>query len=118
MRTMPMPARPAPSRIRLLRALANPSRLSILEALRGGPRCVGEVVTRTGLTQSNVSNHLACLRDCGLVASRTRGRHVFYRLAAADVARLLERIEALDRRAGARVEACRRLPGRTRDRAR
>lgn len=109
---MPSADRSLPSKTRLLRALANPSRLAILEALRGGPRCVGEVVARTGLTQSNVSNHLACLRDCGLVSSRARGRFVFYRLAAPDVARLLERIEALDRRAGAQVEACAHLPRR------
>ncbi|MDR7482293.1 MAG: metalloregulator ArsR/SmtB family transcription factor [Armatimonadota bacterium] len=66
---------------KLFRGFADPSRLSILETLRPGPRTVGEIVAATGLGQSNVSNHLACLRDCGLVVAETRGRHVHYRLS-------------------------------------
>jgi DNA-binding transcriptional ArsR family regulator len=59
--------------------------------------CSKELVERTGLSQPNVSKHLACLWDCGLVARERRGREVFYRsiegleelLAAADM--VLER---------------------------
>ena len=63
---------------KLFRGFGDPSRLGILDALRQGPRTVGEIVDTTGLTQSNVSNHLACLRDCGLVASEQQGRYVTY----------------------------------------
>lgn len=66
---------------KLFRGLADPSRLSILETLRGGPRNVGDIVDRTGLSQSNVSNHLACLLDCGLVLRQQRGRFAFYELS-------------------------------------
>lgn len=52
---------------KLFRGFSDPSRLSILEALRNGPLTVGEIVEATGLTQSNTSNHLSCLNDCGLV---------------------------------------------------
>ena len=66
---------------KLFHGLSDASRLAILEALRGGPRSVSDVVAATGLAQPNVSNHLACLLGCGLVAREPRGRHVFYALS-------------------------------------
>jgi ArsR family transcriptional regulator, cadmium/lead-responsive transcriptional repressor len=74
---------------KLFRGFADPSRLSILEALRDGERTVGDLVQTTGLTQPNVSNHLACLRDCGLVALRQQGRFAYYSLSDDRVAQLL-----------------------------
>ena len=80
---------------KLFRGFADPSRLSILEALRDGERTVSELVETTGLTQPNVSNHLSCLRDCGLVAAEQRGKFVFYRLSDARVNELLTLAETL-----------------------
>jgi DNA-binding transcriptional ArsR family regulator len=74
---------------KLFRGFADPSRLFILEALRGVARSVGELVEATGLSQSNVSNHLSCLLDCGLVSREPRGRRVIYRLADGRVGTLL-----------------------------
>ena len=74
---------------KLFRGFADPSRLSILEALRAGPRSVSEIVETTGLSQSNASNHLGCLLDCGLVSRDQRGRYVFYQLSDARVEGLL-----------------------------
>ena len=51
---------------KLFRGFADPSRLGILDALRNGPLTVSEIVEATSLSQPNVSNHLGCLRDCGL----------------------------------------------------
>ena len=61
---------------KLFRGFSDPSRLSILEALRDGPLAVGAIVEKTGLSQSNVSNHLRCLSDCGLVVSTPQGRYM------------------------------------------
>ena len=66
---------------KLFRGLADPSRLSILEALRARPLSVGAIVTATGLTQPNASNHLRCLSECGLVLGEPQGRFVHYRLS-------------------------------------
>jgi DNA-binding transcriptional ArsR family regulator len=74
---------------KLFRGFADPSRLSIMETLRAGGMTVGEIVETTGLGQSNISNHLACLRDCGLVTAEQNGRYVRYRLSDARVERLL-----------------------------
>jgi ArsR family transcriptional regulator, cadmium/lead-responsive transcriptional repressor len=74
---------------KLFRGFSDPSRLAILESLREGPRSVSEVVEVTGLSQPNVSNHLACLLDCGLAAREQRGRFAFYGLADSRVTLLL-----------------------------
>ena len=75
---------------KLFRGFSDPSRLSILEVLRRGPLTVSEIVTATGLTQSNTSNHLGCLRDCGLVVADQEGRYSLYRLSDDRVGQLLE----------------------------
>jgi ArsR family transcriptional regulator, cadmium/lead-responsive transcriptional repressor len=74
---------------KLFRGFADSSRLSILEALRDGEHTVSELVQATSLTQPNVSNHLSCLRDCGLVSLRQHGRYAYYSLSDDRVDRLL-----------------------------
>lgn len=74
---------------KLFRGFSDPSRLAILEALRGGPRSVSEIVEATGLTQSNVSNHLSCLLDCDLTVREQKGRFAIYELADPRVEALL-----------------------------
>jgi DNA-binding transcriptional ArsR family regulator len=74
---------------KLFRGFSDPSRLSILEALREEPRSVSEIVEITGLSQPNASNHLACLLDCGLVAREQQGRFAYYRLSDPRVGALL-----------------------------
>ena len=82
-------AEPLSLKAKLFRGLADPSRLAILEALRGGARSVSEVVAATGLSQPNTSNHLACLLECALVEREQRGRYVYYGLADERVNALL-----------------------------
>ena len=80
---------------KLFRGFADPSRLSILEALRTGPLSVTEIVAATRLSQPNVSNHLSCLRDCGLVVSEQEGRFVRYQLSDSRVSQLLSLADEL-----------------------
>lgn len=80
---------------KLFRGFGDPSRLGILDALRQGPLTVGEIVDMTGLTQSNVSNHLGCLRDCGLVTAKQQGRYVTYQLSDDRVGDLIALAETL-----------------------
>lgn len=75
---------------KLFRGLADPSRLSILEALRYKPLTVGQILEKTELSQSNASNHLSCLHGCGLVHREQKGRFVYYSLSDERVDRLLE----------------------------
>jgi len=69
------------ARAKLFRGFSDPSRLSILEALLDEPKTVSEIVQITGLSQPNVSGHLSCLRDCGLVVTRQQGQYVLCQLS-------------------------------------
>ncbi len=80
---------------KLFRGFSDPSRLSILDALLAGPLTVTEIVEATGLSQPNASNHLGCLRDCGLVVSAQQGRYVTYHLSDPRVALLLNSADEL-----------------------
>jgi ArsR family transcriptional regulator, cadmium/lead-responsive transcriptional repressor len=71
----------------VLRTLANPNRLDILHRLAVGPCEVGRLADELGLSQPNVSQHLAILRTAGLVDADRDGREVRYRLIDADVMR-------------------------------
>jgi len=97
---------------KLFRGFADPSRLAIVEALRSGPMTVTEVVEATGLTQSNVSNHLSCLRDCGLVSRQQEGRYVRYQLSDQRVANLLKEADALLAHFARGIYECTRYNGR------
>lgn len=98
------------TRAQLFHGFSDRSRLAIVAALRGGERRVSDVVAETGLTQPNVSMHLACLWDCGLVAREKRGREVYYRLIEG-VPELLAAADVLLAVAGETVGACPRYGG-------
>lgn len=75
---------------KFFRGFADPTRLAILEYLRGGERTVSKIVQETGESQSNVSNHLGCLLECGLLKNRRDGKNILYSIRNAKVRRLLE----------------------------
>ena len=62
-------------------ALADETRRQLLVRLLDGPGYPAELAEQFGLTKANVSNHLACLRGCGLVATTPEGRRVRYQFA-------------------------------------
>ena len=72
------------------RALAEPARLHIMQALRGGDQTVGELVEATGMGTANVSKHLQVLHGAGFVTRRKEGLYVYYGLAGEDVFRLCD----------------------------
>lgn len=69
----------------VLKTLASPRRLEILHRLAEGPCEVGRLAEELGLSQPNVSQHLAVLRSAGVVEAERDGREVRYRLADDDV---------------------------------
>lgn len=93
---------------KLFRGVSDPSRLAILEALRAGPLCVSDLAERAELSQSNASNHLACLLDCGLVRRERRGRYVDYMLSDDRVEQLLQLAEELVHGVARGVATCKR----------
>jgi DNA-binding transcriptional ArsR family regulator len=77
------------------KALADPLRLAILARLLDGAAPVAELMSATGASQSNVSNHLALLRRRRLVRGARQGRQVVYRLAEPSVGQLIEALLSL-----------------------
>jgi DNA-binding transcriptional ArsR family regulator len=81
--------------VALTQALADPLRLELLRALLGGPATVSELTALTGASQPNVSNHLAVLRERGLVRATREGRQMRYDVRDATVANLIEALAAV-----------------------
>ena len=107
-----LPASPAASDLvaKYFRGLGDPLRVRILELLRGeGELSVGELVRRLGEPQPKVSNHLACLRWCGFVATRREHRTVLNRVADPRVIEMLDLAQALLADNAEHVAACCRI---------
>ena len=93
--------------VQLFHALSDPTRLSILQRLRMGERCVCDLTDALDAAQSRLSFHLKVLKDAGLVTDRKDGRWMYYTLSAEALGEVTEIAEALaaapttaERRAG------------------
>ena len=92
---------------KLFRGLGDTTRLAILEALADeGELRVTDLTRRVGGSQGNVSGHLACLKDCGLVKDRPEGRQVFYRISDPVVVRALRAAEEVLALSGEEISIC------------
>jgi ArsR family transcriptional regulator len=85
------------STARLFGALSDPTRLSILERLRFGERCVCDLTDALDAAQSRLSFHLKVLKDAGLVTDRREGRWMYYALNPDTLADLAGAIDAFAR---------------------
>ncbi|CAN5640220.1 metalloregulator ArsR/SmtB family transcription factor [soil metagenome] len=92
--------------VALFGSLADPTRLAIVRELADGPARVVDLTGRLGLAQSTVSQHLACLRDCGLVTSQPVGRSSIYTLAQPALTDLLAAAEIVLAATGNAVALC------------
>ena len=105
----------APARTDLVakyfRALGDPTRLRIVELLGAEEELsAGDLTRRLAQPQPKVSNHLACLRWCGFVATRRDHRVIYYRLADQRVAAMLQLAHGLLDDNAEHVAACCRIP--------
>jgi len=91
---------------KLFRGFADPTRLAILRALAGGELRVTDLIAIVGGSQANVSGHVACLKECGLVMDRHEGRSVFYRIATPEVVDVLRSAEELLALTGDKIDLC------------
>ncbi|MGH9091768.1 MAG: ArsR/SmtB family transcription factor [Acidimicrobiales bacterium] len=77
-------------------ALADPTRRRVLVQLIDGPGYPAEMADEFGTTRANLSNHLSCLRECGLVTATAEGRRIRYELADQRLADALRILAGLD----------------------
>ena len=90
----------------LFRSLGDPARLAIVRKLADGPARVVDLVAAVGLAQSTVSQHLACLRGCGLVDSAPVGRSSLFRLTQPALVDVLGAAETVLAATGSAVALC------------
>lgn len=98
---------------RFFRALADPTRLHLLEFVLSGERTVAECVEHVEVSQPRVSVHLSCLVDCGYVSTRRDGRRLRYAVEDPRVAELVTLARALAADNGAALTCCPHIPSRT-----
>jgi len=76
----------------MLKVLADPTRLKIMQTLHAGEHCVGDIVAKVGSSQANISKHLSLLTQALLVRFEKRGLQVYYRIEDPEVTKLCEAI--------------------------
>lgn len=87
---------PTTSLTRVGLALADPVRQAILITLLDGPQFPTQLVALLGVPKTNLSNHLSCLRGCGLIVGNQSGRQIEYRLASIDLEHALRDLLRLE----------------------
>jgi ArsR family transcriptional regulator len=81
--------------VEVCKAIAHPHRMKVLDLLRKGERCVCELAPELGITESNLSQHLAILRKAGLVDTRREGHAIFYRVRAPRIFTVIDEMRAI-----------------------
>jgi ArsR family transcriptional regulator, arsenate/arsenite/antimonite-responsive transcriptional repressor len=81
------------ARAKIIKAMAHPSRLFIIEELSKKERCVGELTEMIGADASTVSKHLSVLRNAGLVTDEKRANSIFYSLRVPCVMQFIDCVE-------------------------
>ncbi len=83
------------ARAKIVKAMAHPSRLFIIDQLAEGERCVCELTDLIGADKSTVSKHLSVLKEAGILEDEKRGLKVYYRLRVKCITRIFSCIEAV-----------------------
>ncbi|MRR52890.1 MAG: ArsR family transcriptional regulator [Deltaproteobacteria bacterium] len=83
------------ARAEILKAIAQPTRMKIIEFLREGERCVCEIFPAIDEEQSNTSRHLNMMQGCGILARRKEGIKIMYRLKHSEVLEILDLVSVI-----------------------
>lgn len=68
------------TKVKLIHGFSNKTRLQILESIKDKEKAVSEIVEEINGNQSNISQHLACLKGCGIIVGRNEGKYIYYSL--------------------------------------
>ncbi|MFQ3837916.1 ArsR/SmtB family transcription factor [Staphylococcus pseudoxylosus] len=89
-----------------IHGLSNKARLTILELLKSKEMTVNEIVKQSKISQSSISQHLACLKGCGLVNSRQEGKYVYYQIKNNKILELLKLIDSVVENTEDDIQSC------------
>lgn len=93
---------------KFIRAFSDKTRIQILESIKIREKTVSEIVDDLKGNQSNISQHLACLKGCGIIVSRQEGKYMYYSLRNTQIAQLLDLMDAVFIQVEEEVAACER----------
>lgn len=97
--------------MKFFKGLGDPTRLNIVEALLDKERNVSELIKLIGVPQSNISNHLACLKWCGYITSRKEGTSVYYQITDERVRKIVALAREIIADHAENLYACTRIKG-------
>ncbi|WP_438824352.1 ArsR/SmtB family transcription factor [Bacillus sp. JJ1533] len=67
-------------KVKLIHGFSNKTRIQILESIKDQEKTVSQIVEEINGNQSNISQHLACLKGCGIIVGRNEGKFIYYSL--------------------------------------
>lgn len=82
-------------KVKLIHGFSNKTRIQILECLKNEEKTVSQIVDEIKGNQSNISQHLACLKGCGIIVGRNEGKYCFYSLRNQHIRDLLDMFDVV-----------------------
>ncbi|GLO68321.1 MULTISPECIES: ArsR/SmtB family transcription factor [Oceanobacillus] len=82
-------------KVKLIHGFSNKTRLLILESIKENEKTVSQIVEDINGNQSNISQHLACLKGCGIIVGRNEGKYCYYRLRNDHIKELLTMVDVV-----------------------
>jgi ArsR family transcriptional regulator len=80
----------------VFKALADPTRLKILECIRDGERCICEIIPYTGKSQPNVSQHLKVMKHAGIIDERKDGTKIMIKASKKEIFDIINQVSQLE----------------------
>ncbi|MEC5188775.1 MULTISPECIES: ArsR/SmtB family transcription factor [Anoxybacillaceae] len=91
---------------KFIRGFSDKTRLQILECIKNGEKTVSQIVEELQGNQSNISQHLACLKGCGIIVGRQEGKFVYYSLRNEKIKEMLELFDEVLNQVQTEVAQC------------
>ncbi len=79
----------------VFKALADPTRLKILECVKNGEKCICEIIPYTGKSQPNVSTHLKVLKNAGIIKDRKDGTRIMIKASNNEIYKIIEQVKKI-----------------------
>ena len=83
------------SEVEIYKALADPTRLKILEFIKDGEKCICEIIPHTGKSQPNVSQHLKVMKYAGIINERKDGTRIMIKPSDKDIYKIIDQVKRL-----------------------
>lgn len=83
------------NKMKLIHGFSNKTRIQILECIKDEEKTVSQIIEETKGNQSNISQHLACLKGCGIIVGRNEGKYMYYSLRNQHIRELLSMFDTV-----------------------